>query len=271
MRYLHGPNVDQVLAQEDAAGNVHWHLADHLGTIHDLVSNSGQVVNHLKYDSYGNVIAESNPAITTRYRFTGRELDSETKLMYYRARYYDQTMGRFLTEDPEGFIDGPNLFAYVVNQPTAYRDPPGTKIRPGYYKTGPMKNGQLTYEYWFFEPEGHQTQAPTSQAPKNTTMSPQAEANLNDMGRFFRDFLRGGGELASSLGVYLEAGAKNMRDSCRSSAGGKLAETLKQRTHTIAVRKDRWVDIEQYNGPGGKRITIVHDIGPYRAGMPRRK
>ncbi len=41
------------------------------------------------------------------FAFTGREWDPETNLYYYRARYYDPKIGRFLSEDPEGFIDGP--------------------------------------------------------------------------------------------------------------------------------------------------------------------
>ncbi len=127
MRYLYGPDVDQVLAQEDAAGSVHWHMVDHLGTVHDLVNNAGQVVNHLKYDSYGNVISESNPATSTRYRFTGREFDSETGLMYHRARYYDTLTGRFISEDPIGQSDGVNVYAYVHNEPISFTDPNGDR------------------------------------------------------------------------------------------------------------------------------------------------
>src|SRR5262249_51090386 len=60
MRYLFGPHVDQVLAQQDAAGHVLWLLPDHLGTIHDLVDNTGTVVNHIIYDAFGKVISQSN-------------------------------------------------------------------------------------------------------------------------------------------------------------------------------------------------------------------
>ena len=59
-RYLHGAAVDQVLAQDDGAGGVQWHLSDHLGTIRDLVDNTGVVVNHIVYDSFGNVVSETN-------------------------------------------------------------------------------------------------------------------------------------------------------------------------------------------------------------------
>ncbi|MEM9808263.1 MAG: hypothetical protein AAF959_23610, partial [Cyanobacteria bacterium P01_D01_bin.56] len=79
-RYLHGPAVDQVLAQEDSAGEVNWHLTDHLGTVRDIADNSGNVVNHLIYDSYGNVVSETDPVIESRYLYTGREFDEEIGL-----------------------------------------------------------------------------------------------------------------------------------------------------------------------------------------------
>ncbi len=125
-RYLHGPAVDQVLAQDDGLGNVIWHLADHLGSVHDLVNSSGAVVNHLTYDSFGNFTAQSNSTIETRYRFTGREYDSETGLHFYRARYYDAAIGQFLTEDPLGLAGGDlNLRRYVLNNPLSATDPSG--------------------------------------------------------------------------------------------------------------------------------------------------
>ncbi len=126
MRYLHGPAVDQVMAQEDTAGQVFWDLTDHLGTVQDLVNNSGQVVNHLKYDSFGNLIMQSNPSNATRYQYTGREFDAETALQYNRARYYDATIGKFLNEDPIGFEgESINLYRYVDNRVTDRKDPEG--------------------------------------------------------------------------------------------------------------------------------------------------
>jgi RHS repeat-associated protein len=128
MRYLYGPSVDQVLAQESASGEVQWMLTDHLGTVRDLVNNGGHVANHIKYDSYGNVVSESNPAVKTRYKYTGREFDSETGVQYNRARYYDAETGRFLSEDPIGFAGGDaNLYRYVSNIPIDSTDPNGLK------------------------------------------------------------------------------------------------------------------------------------------------
>ena len=131
-RYLHGPAVDQILGQEDASGNVFWMLTDHLGTVRDLVNNSGAVVNHLTYDSFGSLLSATDPLLASRYLLSGREFDSETELYYYRARYYDSSVGNFSSEDPIGFGGkDANLYAYVGNNPISYTDPAGTlRISP---------------------------------------------------------------------------------------------------------------------------------------------
>jgi RHS repeat-associated protein len=123
--------IDQVFAQEDAAGIVSWLLTDHLGTVRDLVDDGGTVVNHITYDSFGNVSAQSRPAATTRFLFTGRELDPETGLYYYRARYYDPRTGRFVSADPIQFSDGTNFYRAVGNNPASFRDPWGLTEEPG--------------------------------------------------------------------------------------------------------------------------------------------
>ncbi|UBF30104.1 hypothetical protein K9N68_38650 (plasmid) [Kovacikia minuta CCNUW1] len=135
-RYLYGPMVDQVLAQE-SNNTTTWLLADHEGTIRDLVNNSGSVVNHFTYDSFGQVIG-STGTVDTRYKYTGREFDSETGLYYYRARYYDAGVGRFIGQDPTGFEAGDvNLYRYVGNDPVRSTDPSGEfKIELRYVPVG---------------------------------------------------------------------------------------------------------------------------------------
>ena len=126
-RYLHGPTIDQVLVQEAGAGEVLWLLADHLGTTRHLVVAIGQVANHLKYDSFGNVVEQSDDSKATRFQFTGREFESELDLYMYRSRFFDSSVGRFVSEDTLGFVDGPNLRTYVLNSPVGYSDPFGTQ------------------------------------------------------------------------------------------------------------------------------------------------
>ncbi|GIW89798.1 MAG: hypothetical protein KatS3mg109_0230 [Pirellulaceae bacterium] len=130
-RYLHGPVVDQVFAREDVEslwqpGEVLWALGDHLGTVRDLIDSAGNVVNHLRYEAFGRITSETNAAVDFLFAFTGRERDEESALFYYRARYYDPAVGRFISEDPLGFGAGDaNLATYVSNHPVAYVDPTG--------------------------------------------------------------------------------------------------------------------------------------------------
>ncbi|XHL98716.1 MAG: FG-GAP-like repeat-containing protein [Microcoleus anatoxicus] len=127
-RYLFGAGVDQLLAQESAHGSVLWALTDQLGTVADWVDNSGSVANHVRYDSFGGVVSQSNSAFGSRYGFTGRELDAETGLYYYRSRYYNPGIGRFIGEDSVGFGGGDaNLYRYVGNSPIDRIDPLGTR------------------------------------------------------------------------------------------------------------------------------------------------
>jgi RHS repeat-associated protein len=125
-RYLRGPAADLVFAQEDGTGTTRWQLTDHLGTVRDLVDGNGATVNHVRYDSFGNVIGQTSPLTTGRYLFTGREFDIQTGLYYYRARYYAADMGRFIGEDPLG-VAGPdsNAYRYVKNGPVSFLDPQG--------------------------------------------------------------------------------------------------------------------------------------------------
>jgi len=95
------------------------------------VSLAGQVrqtgfteLEHITYDSFGKLTA-STGSLTNPFQYTARESDSETGLYYYRARYYDLNVGRFLTEDPVGFNAGPNFYRYVRNNPALLIDPTG--------------------------------------------------------------------------------------------------------------------------------------------------
>jgi RHS repeat-associated protein len=125
-RFLYGTQVDQVLVQENANGSLYWALSDHQGSVRDVVDSQGNVLNHIVYDSFGNVRSETNSGIDFRFGYTGRELDAETGLYYYRARYYDATTGQFIGQDPIGFAAGDgNLYRYVGNNATNLTDPSG--------------------------------------------------------------------------------------------------------------------------------------------------
>ncbi|MGH9962197.1 MAG: RHS repeat-associated core domain-containing protein, partial [Pyrinomonadaceae bacterium] len=119
--YLKGPGIDNKVRQT-ISGTRSYFLVDHLGATRALADTNGNLISSLGYDSFGNIATGS---ASTRYTYTGRELDSEVGLMYYRARSYDPQQGRFISEDPIGLFGGINLFTYVQNNPIRFFDPSG--------------------------------------------------------------------------------------------------------------------------------------------------
>jgi len=75
-------------------------------------------------NSSQNIILQSN--VNNTITFTGRRYDSESGLYYYRNRMYSPNLGRFISKDPKGYVDGMNLYAYVKNNPLKYLDAFGT-------------------------------------------------------------------------------------------------------------------------------------------------
>ena len=127
VRYLHGAGTDELLARWRPGDGTAWYLTDHLGTVRDITNAAGlTVINHLDYDSFGNIVLQTNAGAGDRFTFTGREYDNETGLYYYRARYYSPTLGRFISQDPRSFAAGDaNLYRYVFNSPLNSTDPTG--------------------------------------------------------------------------------------------------------------------------------------------------
>ncbi len=125
-RYLWAEAVD-----DGGAEDVVWALGDHQNTIRDLVtydplSGDTTVANHITYDSFGNITAETSAAAVDHlFGYTGRLFDEATGLQNNLNRWYDPELGRWLTEDPIGFEGGNgNLYRYC-NDPVNGSDPSG--------------------------------------------------------------------------------------------------------------------------------------------------
>ncbi|MFD1295779.1 RHS repeat-associated core domain-containing protein [Lysobacter gummosus] len=119
---LTGTRVDQRYARSEASGRAYY-LTDHLGSTRALTNASGGVVQRYDYTAYGQdsqaVAGSSNP-----YLYTGREKDL-SGLYFYRARYYDPDVARFISEDSYGLAGGDNFYAYVGGNPMESNDPSG--------------------------------------------------------------------------------------------------------------------------------------------------
>ena len=119
--YVRSLNIDRSFVRETTDGNEYYH-SDALGSSLAFSNGAGTVTISYSYEAFGKTTAtgmSSNP-----FQYTGRENDG-TGLYYYRARYYGPTAGRFTQVDPAGFVDGPNVYNYVMNNPLNNIDPLG--------------------------------------------------------------------------------------------------------------------------------------------------
>jgi RHS repeat-associated protein len=118
-KYQNGLGIDNKL-KLTTNGTSKYFLQDHLGSTTGLTNSSGNITESTSYDSFGN----ASGTLSTRYSYTGREYDNFTGLYYYRARFYDAKLGRFISEDPRGFFGSYdfNNYNYCLNNPLIYRD-----------------------------------------------------------------------------------------------------------------------------------------------------
>jgi RHS repeat-associated protein len=122
-RYTHGAVIDEDLSML-RNGATSYYQADATGSITSLSNSAGTLANTYMYDTFGNLTI-STGTLTNPFQYTGREFDLDSGLYYYRARYYNVQLGRFISEDPAGFAGGQNFYAYAKNRPTNLIDPTG--------------------------------------------------------------------------------------------------------------------------------------------------
>ncbi len=126
-RYLNGPSRDHVLATEaNQNEQTHWFIANHLGSITKLLDSEGMLVEYYEYDSYGGIYDIMESPNSVRFGFIGRETDEELGLTHIRARYLDNSTGRFISEDPVAPLTSEsNLMRYAYNDPINFVDRTG--------------------------------------------------------------------------------------------------------------------------------------------------
>jgi RHS repeat-associated protein len=153
-RYLWGPTVDQLLADEQLTpvtetsgqatgydlaqpGTVVWAFTDDQNTVRDLAIYSAQagvtsIVNHREFDSFGNLLSQTNPAtgsaatVDCLFGFTGFAFDQASGTWRSQTRPYNPATGRWIQKDLIGFSGGDtNAGRYCGNSPTSRIDPTG--------------------------------------------------------------------------------------------------------------------------------------------------
>ena len=135
--YTYGAYIDDAI-MVDYGGQRYYYVKDRQFSIAAITNSAGDLVERYAYTAFGRTtifdnldqdITDTGSTIGNPYGFTGRRWDAHTGLWYYRNRMYSPTLGRFMQRDPAGYVDGVNLYAYVVNNPLLYIDPEGLMDR----------------------------------------------------------------------------------------------------------------------------------------------
>jgi RHS repeat-associated protein len=136
--YVWGKGIDNLLAMTVHTGAMtvtYLAVKDHLGSVHALTDQDGAIIESYRFDAWGNILAvldSSGEPITSgqsqfgnRYLWQGREYSWTTGLYYFRARWYDPVVGRWLSLDPIGISGGLNQYVFCGNDPINKIDPFG--------------------------------------------------------------------------------------------------------------------------------------------------
>ena len=127
--YATRPNVPDFMIKN---GSTYRLILDHLGSPRLVIDhNTGQIMQQLAYDAFGNVLLDTNPGFQP-FGFAGGLYDRDTKLIRFGARDYDAEVGRWTTKDPILFEgDETNLYGYTSNNPINFQDMTGTRLVKG--------------------------------------------------------------------------------------------------------------------------------------------
>jgi RHS repeat-associated protein len=159
-QYIYGNGIDEIIRMDKYEGDTftsYYYHTDANGSVTAITDANGQLVERVTYDIYGmptfwdaagNKISKSS--IGNNILFHGREYDTELNLYYFRARYYDPIMGRFLQTDPTGYLDSMNLYQGFNMNPVNFMDPFGKNVYIEVTPSGSGTRDQLSLEeFWY--------------------------------------------------------------------------------------------------------------------------
>ena len=113
--------IDEVFSYKTAQADKYYPHTDMLGSVYALSDSTGTSQASWTYDVYG-TRTQTSGTLVYAFGYTGREHDGDTGLIYSRQRYYDPSVGQWLSKDQAGYLSGPNLYQYCMNNPTRFVD-----------------------------------------------------------------------------------------------------------------------------------------------------
>lgn len=120
-------------ARMTRSGATYYLVTDQIGTVRAIVDTTGTIVKRIDYDSFGNIINDTNPTFTIPFGFAGGLHDRDTGLVRFGFRDYDPDSGRWTAKDPILFEGGDtNLYGYCVGNPISLADADGLIIETAF-------------------------------------------------------------------------------------------------------------------------------------------
>jgi RHS repeat-associated protein len=123
-RYLSNPQaLDQLFGRVSAGGTVGWYITDITGSVREIISGNGAILDQINYDPFGQITYEYNSGNGDRFKFDSMEWDDNLKLYHAGDRWQDPVNGRWISQDPTSFAGGDaNLYRFVGNGPASSTD-----------------------------------------------------------------------------------------------------------------------------------------------------
>ncbi len=152
---LHGDEIAVTSVAFEIKGEIFVPLHDIAGNVISLIDpQSRQLVESYQYTAFGEETVRNSygeiekvSPVGNPWRFAEKRIDQKSGLVLFGFRFFDPSIGRWISQDPAGFIDGPNLYAYLHNNPLSHLDRFGLTTE---------SNAQNKFEEYFYgEVETH--------------------------------------------------------------------------------------------------------------------
>ena len=249
--YLEGSRIAKVAGD----GSRRYYHTDVVGTPLVKTDENGNLVWEGENLPFGTEVASNDTEEDDTTKFTGKELDGETGLHYFGARYYDSRVGRFISIDP---VSGSqqntatwNRYVYSQNNPIRYVDPDGREIREKVHQVALGWYGTTAYH-------------------TSTVVIPDDQARFKNDSRFLTDADTGqiyvtfgagpsGGELVSDTNRHADANLANEVESFVINLGGRDENLVIEQLFQLEKNYSRNTELQ----------SIDYDFFPAAAGARR--
>ncbi len=255
--FLYGNEIDEALQMKRGNDAFYYHT-NNIGSVLSISDRNSKIIENIEYDESGNPLFlvsdgySTKSAIGNTILFSGREFDEMTKTYYFRERYLNPLLGRFLQKDPLVYIDGLNDYTYVLNEPIQTKDLYGLDSNDDYYirKYKELRNleKQIKKNLGPYDPDKKNSNtSKTNNTPKPTN-SPKPSKSGNTFSQY------NGNNLSKDFIKQTEKTAKQESKQLAKQGSKQLA---KQGSKQLAKQGSKQLAKQAFkNNPVGKYAEI---------------